>query len=175
MTETEFSRPIKLDTLGGAPRAESIEADTAERAALARRFGLLALDALKAELTLIREDESVTLAGRLTARATQACVASAAPVPAEIDEPITLLFRPAPVGGQPEEEIELGEAEMDVLFHDGAAIDIGEAVAQSLALALDPYPRSPESDVALKEAGVKSEAEVGPFAALAALKQKPKR
>jgi hypothetical protein len=63
---------------------------------------------------------------------------------------------------------------MDVQFHDGTAIDVGEAVAQSLALALDPYPRAPDAEAALKEAGVTSEAETGPFAALAALKGKPK-
>lgn len=174
MTEPEFSRPIKLDTLGAAPRAEQIEADAEEREALARRFGLLALDALDAELTLVRDGDAVTLTGRLRALAAQACVASGAPVPAEVDEAIDLHFRPAPAAGRADEEIELGEGEMDVLFHDGSAIDIGEAVAQSLALALDPYPRAPDAEAALREAGVKSEAEAGPFAALAALKNKPK-
>jgi uncharacterized metal-binding protein YceD (DUF177 family) len=171
MTETEFSRSVRLDTLGDVPRPERIEADAAERTALALRFGLTALDTLAAELTLIREGESVTLTGRLRARATQACVASGAAVPAEIDEPIALVLRPAPTAG-PDEEIELDEREMDVVFHDGATIDIGEAVAQSFALALDPYPRAPEAEAALSEAGAKSEAEAGPFAGLAALKGK---
>jgi hypothetical protein len=49
--------------------------------------------------------------------------------------------------------VELGEAELDVMFYDGATIDLGEAVAQTLALHLDPYPRSPDADDALKEAG----------------------
>jgi hypothetical protein len=39
-----------------------------------------------------------------------------------------------------------------------------------LSLALDPYPRGPRADEALKSAGVLSEAEAGPFAALAKLK-----
>jgi uncharacterized metal-binding protein YceD (DUF177 family) len=172
MTEPEFSRPVKLDTLGAAPRAEQIEADAEEREALAARFGLLALDALSAELTLIRDGDAVALTGRLRARAAQACVASGAAVPAEVDEPVALHFRPGPAAGRADEEIELGEGEMDVLFHDGGTIDIGEAVAQSLALALDPYPRAPEAEAALREAGVKSEAEAGPFAALAGLKRK---
>jgi uncharacterized metal-binding protein YceD (DUF177 family) len=58
------------------------------------------------------------------------------------------------------------------MFHDGAAIDLGSAIADSLALAVDPYPRSPSADAALKDAGVLSEDEAGPFAALAALKSK---
>ncbi len=174
MTDTEFSRLIRFDALGSAPHSLSIHADEAERAALARRFGLIALDRLAAELTLVRDGDAVTLTGRLEAQATQACVASAAPVNAAIDEPIALLFRPAPAEAQSDDEIELGEGEMDVMFHDGAAIDVGEAVAQSLALALDPYPRAPDAEAALKEAGVKDETEAGPFAALAALKGKPK-
>ena len=53
---------------------------------------------------------------------------------------------------------------------------LGEAVAQTLLLGLDPYPRSPAAEAALRDAGVKSEeearAESSPFAALAALKGK---
>ena len=66
--------------------------------------------------------------------------------------------------------MELGEGELDVVFHDGAAIELGAAVADTLSLALDPYPRGPNADTALKAAGVLSEERAGPFAALAALK-----
>ena len=52
MTPPEFSRPIALDTLGDAPREIAIEADEAERAALARRFDLIAVSALTAAMTL---------------------------------------------------------------------------------------------------------------------------
>ena len=38
------------------------------------------------------------------------------------------------------------------------------------ALALDPYPCGPNADDALKAAGVLSEEQAGPFAALAKLK-----
>jgi hypothetical protein len=39
-------------------------------------------------------------------------------------------------------------------------------------LSLDPYPRSPDADAALQQAGVISEDQAGPFAALAARKGK---
>ena len=71
-----------------------------------------------------------------------------------------------------DEEFELGADELDTLFHDGQAIDLGAAIADSLALGLDPYPRSPNAEEALRQAGVISEEEAGPFAALAALKGK---
>ena len=57
-------------------------------------------------------------------------------------------------------------------LRDSGAIDLGEAAAQTLALALDPYPRSPGAAAALKEAGVIGEGEAGPFGGLAALKGK---
>ena len=71
-----------------------------------------------------------------------------------------------------DEEVELKADDLDTSFHDGAAIDLGTAVADTLALELDPYPRSANAEEALREAGVVSEEEAGPFAALAALKAK---
>jgi len=49
--------------------------------------------------------------------------------------------------------------------------DLGEAVAQTLALAIDPYATRPESERVRKEGVVSDEAASGPFAALAALKK----
>ena len=171
----EFSRLYRLDTLSAEPRSVAIEASPEEREALARRFGLVSLDSLEGEAELRRSGDSVTASGSLRARVTQSCVASDEPVEAEVAEDFRVEFRPPPEGG-PDEEIELGEGELDTVFYEGGAVDLGEAVAQSLALGLDPYPRSPAAEAALREAGVKSEEEAriesSPFAALAALKGK---
>ncbi|HEV2748106.1 MAG TPA: YceD family protein [Allosphingosinicella sp.] len=173
----EFSRPVRVDTLGQAPRSLSVEAEEPERRALAERFGLVAIDRLAADLSLTRAGAAVTAGGMLRAAVTQSCVASGAPVPADIEEPFTIEFRPFPEAGA-DEEVELGEEELDVVFYDGAMIDVGEAAAETLALALDPFPRSAKAAAALKEAGVKGEeeaqAESNPFAALAALRNKLK-
>lgn len=173
---TEFSRPFRLETLSADPRRVEIEAGPDEREALARRFALVAVDSLAAEAELRRAGEAVSAVGTLRARVRQSCVASAEPVEAEVAEDFRVEFRPLPADVRPEEEIELGEGELDVTFYEGGAIDLGEAVAQTLLLGLDPYPRSPAAEAALREAGVKSEeaarAEASPFAALAALKGK---
>lgn len=170
--QIEFSRTIRLDTIGPAPRPLTIEADEAEREALARRFDLLEIDHLSAELDLSRNGEAVTADGRMRAVVTQSCVASGKPVPATIDEPFRILFSSPPEGRAGEEEIELSPEECDVVFYEGTSIDIGEAVAETLLLSLDPWPRAPDAEEALKAAGIKREEEVGPFAALAALKDK---
>lgn len=171
MTPGEFSRPVRLDTIGEQPRAMRIEADEKERAALRRRFGLGALDRLEAELSVVRAGDDVIASGRMAANAVQSCIATGAPVPARIDEAFTLHFRLESEDGGVD-EIELAEGELDVIFFQGAAIDVGEAVAQTLALALDPYPRAAGATDALGEAGVKSEGEAGPFGGLAALRDK---
>lgn len=179
MTEKpEFSRPVRIDTLGGQPRSLGIGADEAERAALADRFGLAGIERLSAEAALTRSGERVVAEGSLSALVTQSCVATGEPVEETVDEEFRIEFRPSPQGGTADEEIELSEGELDVVFYDGAAVDLGEAVAETLSLSLDPYPRAPTAESALKEAGVKSEEEArtesSPFAALASLKEKLK-
>ncbi|HYE28744.1 MAG TPA: DUF177 domain-containing protein [Allosphingosinicella sp.] len=171
----EFSRRFRLDALSDAPRRVQIEATPGERGALARRFDLIAIATLTAEAELRRSGDAVAAVGRLRARVSQSCVATAEPVEAAVDEDFCIDFRPLRAAGHPDEEIELGENELDTIFYEGGEIDLGEAVAQTLALALDPYPRSPEAEAALKAAGVRSEeearAETSPFAGLKGLKE----
>ena len=170
MSEPEFSRPVRLDTIGAGSRTIEIAAERDERTALARRFGLLALKQLGASAELVRLGEEVSATGRLRAEVEQPCVASGEPVPATIDEPFALRF--IPEGETSGEEIELDEDDLDVLPYTGGAIDLGEAVAQTLALALDPFPRSADAEAALRAAGVIDEEEAGPFSALKALRDR---
>ncbi len=172
----EFSRLYRLETLSAEPIRVEIDARADELESLARRFGLVSLEGLAAQAELRGTGDSATAVGSLRARVTQSCVGSGEPVEAEVAEDFRVDFRPLPADSKPDDEIELGEGELDVVFYEGAAIDLGEAVAQTLLLALDPYPRSPAGEDALREAGVKSEEEArieaSPFAALAALKGK---
>ncbi len=168
----EFSRPFRLDELGGAPRAVSITATEAERAALADRFALIALDRLEATAELVRDGDVVIAKGDLHGSVVQACVASGEPVPATIAEAFTLRFVPQRAVDDPDEEMELGQEDLDEIFYENNAVDLGEAAAQTLALALDPFPRAPDADEKLREAGVVGEEDAGPFAALKALRDK---
>lgn len=163
---SEFSHELKISELGGQTRSIHLSADEAQRAALAQRFDLAALDKLDADLTMTTEGSAIFAMGQLTAQLAQICVATGEPVPADISEPIVIRFIPEP-RVEDEAEFELAADDCDVMFHDGQIIDIGEAVAQSLGLALDPYPRSPHADDLLKAAGVKGEDEAGPFGILA--------
>jgi uncharacterized metal-binding protein YceD (DUF177 family) len=165
-----FAHHLRLDQIRDGERID-IVANDAERATVATRLDLPALDRLEAHATLTKTGDIVRASGRLSAALSQSCVVTNEPVPAHVDEPFELVFMPEPAEVGPDEEIELGESDCDVVFYDGAAIDFGTAVADTLALSLDPYPRSAGADAALKEAGVLTEEQASPFAALAALKR----
>ena len=166
----EFSRPYKLDTLG-QPRSVDIRAEAEERAGLARRFGLQSLDRLEARATLTTSAQGIDVTGHILADAVQNCVVTGDPIRTRIDQDFVVRFMQEDAAPEAD-EIELSAEDCDIMEHDGQQIDLGEAVAQTLGLALDPYPRSANAEARLREAGVKSEEEAGPFGALAALKDK---
>jgi uncharacterized metal-binding protein YceD (DUF177 family) len=166
-----FALSLPLGQIRDGDRIDLV-ADEAERGAIADRLGLTSLELLKAHAILQRDGAAVKVGGRVQASCSQACVATGEPVPAHVDEPFSLTFLPEPSAAKPDEELELGEGDLDTVFHDGAAILLGDALVDTLGLALDPYPRSANAEAALKDAGVIGEEEAGPFAALAALKGK---
>jgi len=166
-----FAHHLRLDQIRDGDRLDLIAAE-AERSAVARRLGLEALSCLEAHAVVSRNGDIIRAQGRLAASLEQSCVVTSEPVPAHIDEPFDLTFMPEPATERADEEVELGGKDLDVIFHDGAEIDLGGAIADTLALCLDPYPRSAGADATLKEVGVLTEAEASPFAALAKLKEK---
>lgn len=167
----EFSRPVRLDEIGDAARLITIAADPAEREALARRFALVSIGRLEAEGNIHRSGDTVFVGGRLRAEAMQSCVATGEPLLATLDVPFSLRFVPEE-SVSPAEEVELSEEDCDTLIYAEGAIDLGEAVAETLALSLEPFPRSPNADAVLEAAGVVDESEVGPFAVLKGLRGK---
>ena len=165
-----FAHHLRLDQIRGDERLDLV-ADDSERKSVAARLGLDSLGRFEAHAKLSRSGPQVRAEGRIAATLDQSCVVTGELVAAHVDQPFALLFVPAPDSNRPEDEIELGEEDCDTVFYDGAAIDLGSALADTLALAIDPYPRSASADAALKEAGVLSEEQASPFAVLARLKK----
>lgn len=166
----DFGHRLTLDAIRDGERIDLV-ADESERRAIAERLGLPSLERLEAHATLDRDGPRIRATGRVRAALEQTCVASGEPVSEHVDEAFEVLFVPEPQSVAAAEEIELAEEDCDVVFHDGAAIDLGTAIADTLALALNPYPRSARADSTLREAGVMTEEQAGPFAALAKLKK----
>ncbi len=163
MSILEFSRPLRAATVPAGGLSLRLEANAAECAALAGRLGLLALHGFVAELRLKPESSgSIHVAGHISASVEQACVVSLEPVPQRLREEIEL--RIIPEGQNPTED---PDAVDEVETENGMA-ELGEVLAQHLALALDPYPRLEGAE--LPEHGAGDDAS-GPFGALSRLKR----
>jgi len=164
----EFTRPVEIARLNRGEQHFKIAANAEERAALARRFDLLGLDKLEADVRLEAVAGGlVRLEADLAADVSQACVVTLTPVKARLAESFTLLYGE---GGEANEVALDGEAET-IEPITGGVIDIGEAVAQQLSLALDPFPHAPGATLAPPETAPETAAE-SPFKALAKLRIK---
>jgi uncharacterized metal-binding protein YceD (DUF177 family) len=166
----EFSRMVDARKLPGAPL--SIAADQEEREALAKRFGLIAIDRLEAKVEFEPDGTDVIARGRMQADFTQICAVSGDDLPMVIDDNLLIRFMPENANNVPDEEIELEVGDYDEVPFDGSRFDIGEAVAESLSLTIDPYATGPGAEEIREEAGILDEGQSGPFAALNALKKK---
>ena len=172
--EPEFSRPIAAETISNQIQRREIAAEPAECQALARRFGLLALDKLAATLELRRQaGDVIHIHGHLLADVVQSCVVTLAPVPAHIETDFELSYGGKAAEGEVDDMDPAGLDAPEPLA-DGR-IDLGEAVAQQLAIALDPYPRAPGASLGPEGFTAETGKIAGkqPFAALAELKKRP--
>lgn len=169
---SEFSRMIDVRYISAEPVV--LEPTEAERRRLAGRFAISAIESMRAELRLDREVEAVTVNGRLTAAIVQACAISGEDFAVTIDEPVALRFVPdrGEEPATPDEEVEITASDCDEIPYAGPGFDLGEAIAQTLALAIDPFAEGPEADRARREYGLDGGGASGAFAALAAFKPK---
>lgn len=164
----EFSRVFDVRQVEG--KQPHLEATETERTALAERFGIVRVDSLCADLDLTRIDRTVEARGRLRAEIVQSCAVSAEDLPVSFDEEVFFRFVPESTSHTPDEEVELDAEDCDEIEYNGTHFDLGEAVAQSLALAIDPFLTGPDADAARKAAGIGTPEDQGPFAALKGLK-----
>lgn len=144
-------------------------ADETERRRLAGRFGVTAIKSLEADVSLETDGAMVAAIGGLKAKIVQACAVSGEDFPVAIEERLRLRFLPA-VSHAEEEDVEFAD-DWDEIEYQGSTFDLGEAVAQSLALAIDPFAEGPNAETFRKEAGLGESVATGPFAALAALRK----
>jgi len=140
---------------------------------IARALELLSCPSLTAQYTITPlGQDRYQLTGRLTAQVSQACVVTLEPITSDIDEELAVVFWPEEqIPAPAANEIDLGdEAEPEPII--GGYIDIGRVVFESLASAIDPYPRKPGATLDRDAAAPQGQqGQDGPFAALAKIKQ----
>ena len=182
-----WSVPLTVAQIPEAGLHRDIEADAAEREAMAEVAGLREILSAHAALDVTpRSGGRVHVGGHVRARIGQTCVVTLDPIESEIDEPIDLIFAP------PEQIPQLADL-VDESVESGAeipdppepivngVIDLGRLATDALFLGIDPYPRRP--DAVFEAPVVAADPEDHPFAALKALQadanptapKKPKR
>lgn len=157
----EFSHIIAVDTIGAGGRDVELEAGPDARRRVAARFGWVSVDALTATVHLSVRAGGIDARGHVSAALVQRCVATGDPVPETVDTGFAVRFVETGLQSAGGEEVELGDDDLDIIDYAGANIDVGEAVTQTLALSVDPWPRAPDADDRLRAAGVRREGEQG--------------
>lgn len=145
-----------------------IEANEAERQAIASIAGLRDLPRLAASFDLVPAgDGQVLVRGRVQATVGQTCVVTLDPLTSEIDEQVDVTFAPAveQVPARPDSDEDTEDPPEPIV---NGEIDLGSLAAEFLILGLDPYPRKP--GVAFEPVIQPADPADHPFAALATLK-----
>lgn len=208
----EFSRIVTLKDImsSAAPLNMAIIAEQGELDALAKRFDLLGISSLSANVRLtpiatlvkgVKDSETmpdILLEADFKANLTQTCSVSLEPVEDEIKAYISQIFSPRWQAVDDGESADFEEDGEFIEFADvddenditpeppepiiNGKIDIGEFIAEELAVRINPFPRKKGVEFEwVSDDSDSSGAGSGPFAALAALKdglengKKPKK
>lgn len=168
--QSPLSFPVVVTDVPPKGLDVTIEANERERADVAADFDLPSIQSLVGRFHIGHTSLGLRVTGVVTARITQICAVSLDPFEADVAEEVEVDYAdpstlpPVPADGpamdDPPDPIENG------------AIDLGALTAEFLALGIDPYPRKPGVDFAFDDSG---EANVSPFAALAKLREDPKK
>lgn len=171
---------FKLDRLGAVPMTIAIQADAPVCKALAEYLNILGVESLAGSLVIRRwRKHGAMVEGLVTARITQECVVTLAPVAIDVHEEIRVSYFPEalarPVKNTGNDIFVDPLAEDPPEPFDGHTIDLGALVAEYLALGIAPYPRADGASVPEKFSSADSEPEEkrNPFQALARWRDKP--
>jgi len=168
--ESPVSYRVNVARLSRSGLPVWLEADAAQRAALAAEHGLQSVEAFRLDLTLSPwKGRGVRVSGRVRAEITQACIVTLDPVPAVIDEEIETVLVPEGSKLATPRWAEQGEMILDAEGPDapetfsGDSVDAGALAEEFFALAIDPYPRKAGASIEAIEAGAPEDGDRGPL------------
>ena len=158
----EFSRPLQVDRVPALGCHERLAADDKECAALAKRFDLPKIHSLGGLLKVVPwRGGGLKITGTLKAKVDQVSVISLETFTSDLEFAIERYFL-SPRAGQP-----AAEEEVDII--ENGIVDLGEILAECMALELDPYPRR-DGEVFNDIEEHPESAKVSPFIGLSKLK-----
>ncbi len=148
-SESKFSRLCDVDGLGRELVRIEFDPNEAELAGLRDRLNVQDVKFLQAKVELQRQENSTLVDVHVAYKTVvvQQCVVKLEPVEQEIEEEFSVLFAEAedlevtPVGVEIVHTLE--DDDPPDMIVDGK-IDVADVIAEYIALALDPYPRTAE-------------------------------
>ncbi|MDP1724562.1 MAG: DUF177 domain-containing protein [Alphaproteobacteria bacterium] len=170
--DPEFSRVVSVFDLTDDPKKFTLSATAEECDALAKRFGLQKIRYLNAECEVWRPEDGnvICLKGKLKCEVVQTCVITFEPVIAKIKDNLLEFFeekKEDKYGKKDQNEIDLpylDDEEVPEIL-ESSELDMGEVIAQHLAISLDPYPRAPQAELT-KIVESHEEKKISPFECL---------
>lgn len=174
----DLSLTVVAAEVSREPTNYTLKATEAQKAELIARFGLVALEELDATVKLYArsQGQGLMVEGIIKSALTQRCSATLKDVPELVDTPFTLwLVDPETANRMDQDEsfMDADGPEYDAL--EGDVVDLGEIVAQTVAISMNPYPRAEgaalnvgkNKDISVNEPELERK---NPFAVLEALK-----
>lgn len=178
-----FSFQVKVGHVVSKSVSITLEADEKEREGLAKLWKIVGVKSLKADLKMSRwKRDGLRIAGTFVGELVQDCVVSLKPIPTRIEDEFVNHFVPDTSKLARQDNLQNGEVIIDIDGPDipdtftGNTIDIAAVVTEFAAMAIDPYPRDPEAEIAEKfqRGSDDDDKSPSPFAALASIKSELK-
>jgi uncharacterized metal-binding protein YceD (DUF177 family) len=171
--------PVAVAQIPETGLHRDLEADQAIRNAVADVGGLREVLSVQASFDVTPESGGrFQVTGHVRARVGQTCVVTLEEIENDIDEPIDLIFAPPAQIPQMAALVDEAEASDEETPDppepiENGMIDLGRVATDALYLAVDPYPR--KAGAVFEPVVEAADPEDHPFAALKALKAKPKK
>jgi len=144
LDDSALDASIRIDHLPSEGRDLKLSASEAQRAALAERLMISAVEKLDVTLNAAPFRGGIRVLGRLASTIVQPCVVTFEPVTQTIDEAIDRVFLP----GRDKQHAPGAEVFIDIDeedapdYFEGPEVDLTELIVETLSLAIDPYPRA---------------------------------
>ncbi|MHA6691899.1 YceD family protein [Devosia sp. A449] len=168
-----FDAVVRIDRLPAGGRDLKVSLDEATRAELAIVLKLSAIDSFEANLVVVPLRGGLRAQGRLVADIVQPSVVTFEPVGQHVDEVVDRIFLPDAQAPKPAagSEVFVDLEDDDFPDHiDGHEVDLSALLIETLALAIDPYPRREGESLDALDINA-GNGPSGPFAALQKLKK----
>ncbi|MCO5072485.1 MAG: DUF177 domain-containing protein [Rhizobiaceae bacterium] len=156
--KSPVSFPVHVGRLSKNGLTVTIEADEAQRLALAEAHGVVSVLSFETKLIVAPwKKNGVKVAGRVLAEIEQECVVTLEPMASRISEEFSQVFLPQDSRLAREGFLEGGEIHLDAEGPDspepfsGDTIDVGALAEEFFGLAIDPYPRKEDAALNMAE------------------------